>query len=254
MGTGICQKSAMQVGAILREAWEFYRQHLLLMVALVATIWVPCELFSSYMDYYVIGEDNFRQSFKLSQFLDNFFGIIATAAVISVVMNSMQGQSSGYLGSLEKGFSFWGKMWWMRFVQGLLLLCLFILLILPGIYFMVRWSLAEAVVVSEGMTGLKALRRSRELTMDRFWPLFWLGVFPFLIFLFPLGIYILLITVDERFDLWWVDAAFSLSLDFIGSYGTVVLVCAYRTALQSTSPVEAPVGLSRLRPPTAEQW
>lgn len=244
----------MQVGAILREAWEFYREHLLLILALVATVWVPCELFSSYMDYHVFGEDNFRQSFKLSQFLDNFFGIIATTAVISVVLKRMRGQSSGYFDSFEDGFLYWGKMWWMRFVQGFLLLFFFILLILPGIYFMVRWSLAEAVVVSEGITGLKALRRSRELTMDRFWPLFWLGVFPFLIFLVPLGIYILLITVDERFDLWWVDAAFSLSLDFIAAYGTVVFVFAYRTALQTPIPVEVPAVPPPLHRPTAEQW
>lgn len=240
----------MQVGAILREAWKFYRENLLLILALVATIWIPCELFSSYMDYHVIGEDNFRQSFKLSQFLDNFFGIIATSAVINVIMNSMQGRSSSYLGSLKTGFSYWGKMWWMRFVQGILLLCLFILLILPGIYYLVRWSLAETVVLSEGITGMKALRRSAELTRGLFWPLIWLGVFPFLIFLVPLGIYILLITVDERFDLWWVDAAFSLSLDFIMAFGTVVFVCAYRTALQTPIPAIPPP----LHRPTAEQW
>ena len=242
------------MGAVLREAWKFYREHLFLILALVATIWIPCELFSSYMDYHFIGEDNFRLSFKLNQFLDNFFGIIATTAVISVVLKRMRGQFSGYFDSFEDGFLYWGKMWWMRFVQRLLLLCLFILLILPGIYFMVRWSLAEVVVVSEGITGLKALRRSRELTMGRFWPVFWLGVFPFLFFLLPVAIYILLITVDERLDLWWVDAVFSLSLDCIAAYGTVVFVCAYRTALQTPIPVEVPAIPPPLHRPTAEQW
>lgn len=229
----------MQVGAILREAWEFYREHLLLILALVATIWIPCELFSSYMDFHVIGEDNFRQSFKLQQFLENFFGIIATAAVISVVLKGMRGQPSGYLASMEDGFLYWGKMWWMRFVQGFLLVCLFILLIIPGIYYLVRWSLAEAVVVSEGISGMKALRRSAELTHGHFWPIVWLGTVLMLFFLLPVGIYILLIMADGRFDLWWVDAAFSLACDFIAAYGTVAFVCAYRAVTQAAGPVEA---------------
>ena len=67
--------------AILQQSWKTYRQHFPLIVAVVVAVWTPLELLSSYMDAFVFGEDDFRKSWKFAQFLDNFFGIIATASI-----------------------------------------------------------------------------------------------------------------------------------------------------------------------------
>jgi hypothetical protein len=70
--------------AILKQAWQTYRQHFPVILMVVVAVWTPLELLSSYMDAFVFGEDDFRKSWKFAQFLDNFFGIIATAGVIFI--------------------------------------------------------------------------------------------------------------------------------------------------------------------------
>lgn len=224
------------------------------------------------MNYFFIDEDNFRDSFKLARLLDNFFGIIATAAVIGVILNAIRGERSSYAGALKMGLSYWGKMWWMRFIQGLVLilplllliipiflflhdhiaisLVLGIVMILPAVYFLIRWSLAEVVVVSEGLTGMKALSRSQELTAGRFWQVCCLGLIPALLCLVPGLVFVLLSTYVESLDRWWVDAAFAWVSDLIIALGTVVFLCAYRVACQTPLRVEAPA----LPPTTPEQW
>ncbi len=45
--------------------------------------------------------------------------------------------------------------------------------VIPGLIFVLRWLMADKVVVLEGLKGTQAMRRSRELMRFRFGPGFW---------------------------------------------------------------------------------
>src|SRR5882762_6868417 len=133
--------------AILNRTWQIYRQHFPVILMVVVAVWTPLELLSSYMDAFVFGEDDFRKSWRFAQFLDNFFGIIATAGVIFIGNVALTGLRTGFRNALAAGFSSWGRMWWTRFLTGLALLVGLLLLIIPGVYLFVRLSLVEPVAV-----------------------------------------------------------------------------------------------------------
>src|SRR6184192_3038929 len=114
---------------ILAQSWQIYRQQFSVIVAVVLVIWTPLELLSSYMDAFVFGEDDFRKSWKFAQFLDNFFGIIATAGVIFIGHQALIGQRATFRSALATGFNSWGRMWWTRFLTGLALVVGLLLLI-----------------------------------------------------------------------------------------------------------------------------
>lgn len=53
-----------------------------------------------------------------------------------------------------------------------LLILLFILLIVPGIIFMVYWYLFAYVVLDQGLSGMAALKKSREMITGHWWKTF----------------------------------------------------------------------------------
>jgi hypothetical protein len=231
------RRSGDRVLDALAEAWELFTRHVLVIAAAVMAVWTPLELFSSYMDYYVFDPDDFRSSFKLAQFLDNFFGIIATAAVISVGANAAAGKSSTIFGALGAGLSAWPRIWWTRLLYRLAVFFGLLLLVVPGIYVAIRLCLAENVAVVEHVSGTTALSRSFELTRGRFWFLVRLYVATGLLFLLLIIMVIIPVVAVPVLDHWVVDAASQLVGDVVVAYGTLCFFCVYRNL--SSLPLDA---------------
>jgi hypothetical protein len=61
------------------------------------------------------------------------------------------------------------KVTWTQLLAGLIIIGGFILLIVPGLIFSVWYRYVPLVVVDEGLTGMAALRRSKQLVANRFW-------------------------------------------------------------------------------------
>jgi len=60
------------------------------------------------------------------------------------------------------------RVFWTQLLAGLAIVGGFLLLIVPGIIFMVWFIWSQYVAVDEGLGGIAALRRSRDLTRNRF--------------------------------------------------------------------------------------
>ncbi len=215
--------------SILKQGWQLYRKHFGIVAAVVVCVWLPLELLSSYMDAFVFGKDDFRKSFKFAQFLENFFGIIATAGVISIGCSSLSGGRPSFGGALSSGAGAWGRMFWTRLLSGIALLVGLLLLVIPGVYLLVRLALVEPVAVCERVSGTTAMRRSYELTKGRFWLLFRLGL---VLLGFLLGVLVAVIlptALIPALDFWLVDAGAQLMGDLLAAYFTLCLLCAYVT-------------------------
>jgi len=204
-----------------------YRKHFGVVATVVVVIWLPLELLSSYMDYFVFGPDDIRKSFKLSQFLDNFVGIIATAAVISIGFSSCAGKDAAFGSALAVGASSWGRMWWTRFLTRLSIVLGFLLLIIPGIYLLVRLALVEPVVICERVSGTTAIRRSFELTEERDWEVVILGLVYGIVTIAAIACVVLPPIFIPALDHWLVNAATWLLADVIVAFGTLNWLCAY---------------------------
>jgi membrane-anchored glycerophosphoryl diester phosphodiesterase (GDPDase) len=119
-------------------------------------------------------------------------------------------------------------MWWPRFLSSIALLFAFLLLIIPGVYLLTRLCFVESIVVAEGISGSRAMRRSFEITKDRFWPTFRLGLVLLLLGVVSGAAVILPTVFIPALDYWLIDAASQLACDVIGAFITVALLCGYK--------------------------
>lgn len=229
---GSLARDPLKTGAIMSKAWLIFCERFVVIAFTVMLIWVPCELLSSYMDSFVFGEDDFRRSFKFSQFLDNFFGIIATAGVIQIALHYSAGAPVSMGQAFVSGLRAWPKMWWTGFLTTLVLALSALLLVVPFFYLFPRLALVNSVVVSEGLSGGAAMSRSQELVRGRFWQV--AGILLLLIAL--LGIPLVLLIGLSAFELmpdhWIADAAQGVIFDILSAYGTVCLFCTYEAFSQ----------------------
>lgn len=77
---------------------------------------------------------------------------------------------------MKFGFSRLGALIWTSILMGLAIMGGFILLIIPGILCLLWFGLAQHVVVLEGLSGGKALGRSRQLTRSSMGTFVGLGI------------------------------------------------------------------------------
>jgi hypothetical protein len=213
--------------AILKQGWQLYSQHFGFVAAVVIAVWLPVELLSSYMDQFVFGEDNWQKSIRFAIFLENFFGIIATAGVIAIGYFSLTGGPLTFGTALGMGAASWGRMWWTRLIVGLALMGGLLLLIIPGLYLIVRLALVEPVIVCERVYGPTAMRRSFDLTKGRFWQVFRLGLVLLGVLLTTAVLGVVPTVLIPALDHWLVDAAVQLVGDIIGAFCTLCLLSAY---------------------------
>lgn len=217
------------IASTLAQAWRTYRTHFRLIATTVIVVWLPCELLSSYLSAFVFDPDDLARSFKVDRFLDNFIGIIATAGVIHIAITAPLGQPRSFSGALSVGCDSWGRMWWTRFLSGIVLVLSFLLLVIPGVYVATRLCFVEEVAVAERISGRAAMERSFEITKGIFWPTF--GLLSLTILIVIVACAVLVVPAVFIFDLdhWLIDAGTSLVCDVIAAFATVCFACGYRT-------------------------
>lgn len=64
------------------------------------------------------------------------------------------------------------KLFITMLIQVVLLILLFLLLVIPGIIFMVYWYLSTFVVLDQHLSGMAALKKSKELVTGNWWKVF----------------------------------------------------------------------------------
>lgn len=222
----------LRTGVIMSRAWRIFHERFMQIAVTVMLIWVPCELLSCYMDAFVFGEDDLRKSFKFAQLLENFFGIIATAGVIHVALHHGSGTPVSIGQAFIAGLKAWPRMWWTRFLTGLLLILSFLLLVVPFFYLYPRLVLVDSVVICERLSGNAAMSRCQQLTQGRYWQVAGLLLILMLIVGVPIVLIAVLSVLEIIPDFWIVDAAFSVVIDITAAYGTVCFFCMYEAFSQ----------------------
>lgn len=228
------------VSSTLTQAWKIYRSQFVLILALAALIWLPCELLSSYCEAFVF--KSAHASSQLARLLDHFVGIIATAAIVCTAMVAHDGKRITFDYALAGGLSAWWRMWWTRFLCALLILVGLLMLIIPGLYIATRLFFIDSVVVAEGISGTAAIGRTFDLTKNRFGPSLLLICAIYGVLIVPACAFALPATFISALDHWIVQATASFACDLVGAFASVAFFCAYKGYAQSSVPPTPPTG------------
>lgn len=99
-----------------------------------------------------------------------FVSIVAQASMLILVRDSEKNLSFKEL--LMEGKKYAVDLFVVKFFVGLLVLLWMLLFIIPGLIMGIYYSLVGWVLIYEGLTGFKAIKRSKELVKDYWWAVF----------------------------------------------------------------------------------
>ena len=159
-----------KLGDILSAGWTIFTSRFGTILAILLIVYIPINIVLSLVTPpEEAGLEEIRQSFQLGQFLYLWFGILATMAVAFVVERSLAGENIGFRQALRKAVSRWGSMIWANIIAGIIVLGLTLLLIVPGIIWIVYYTFVEYAVVLRGKGGKTALDYSKSLVKGNWW-------------------------------------------------------------------------------------
>jgi hypothetical protein len=158
------------------EALRLWYTNLLVIVAIVLTVWLPGNLFAEYLIWYVPSDDEVGRSYRIGAIIEGVFGPICSGALVYTFAQVKKGRRPGYYEAIAVGFRNWGRLFSARFFAGIWIVLGLLLLVVPGIVLMVRYAFIDAVVVLEGSGGDFARSRSSELTRGFRWKIFLAGL------------------------------------------------------------------------------
>lgn len=114
--------------------------------------------------------------------------LVATGAMFRAIAQAYLGHEVDPAASLRLGLSRLGPLVLLSILTGIGLVIAFLLLVLPGIWLGVAWSVAVPVLMVEGVGGPAALQRSFDLVRGRWWATFGALVLLVLLVVFAGGI------------------------------------------------------------------
>lgn len=178
----------LRIGGVLDAAIRLYARHAASMWTIVAAVIVPLAVIQELL----IGASLPHGAFvhngvlytptgqlstpALGRTAEIALGIIApllvNGALALFLVDAYLGQPLDWVRSLRTAGERLGGLLWVAIIYGLLVFLGFILLIVPGIWLAVTWSVAIPALMFEGVGGIEALRRSFGLVRGRWWPTF----------------------------------------------------------------------------------
>jgi hypothetical protein len=106
----------------------------------------------------------------ISAFVIQFVaGRFAQAGCFRAIADAYLGEEVGWRSSLRFALRRLPAIIWMTILAGILTVLGFVLLIIPGVYLYVAFTVAVPVLLVEGAGPWRALRRSRQLVRGRWW-------------------------------------------------------------------------------------
>jgi len=177
------------IGEILSTAFEIYKANAQNLLMIVAIVVVPLTFISAFIGGVIFAPEK-ETVMIFGESVETVSARTASAAlivalvgvVIGVIINAvlqaaiMRGAAQGSIGdpvdidaSYKWGFARFGSVLLISILVGLAVLGGFILLIIPGIIFMVMFAVAIPALVVENLRGTDAMSRSWNLVKGNFW-------------------------------------------------------------------------------------
>lgn len=215
------------LGRMISDAWKYYWREFPNLAVILLLIWLPIELFTSYLSFHVYGEAGGAKVERAYRMLGFFFGVVSDGAIVSTVFASMLGKRSTPDETIHLSLSNWGQLLAGRFIAGLVILGGLILLIVPGLYCFVKLSFLDQVIINEKRSPKENLRRSFELTRGKLPHLIAIHIIYVAIGAFgyiSASFAVIALSNDET---WITEAFLSLVYDFAEAFGIVCMTIAY---------------------------
>lgn len=176
-----CTFGNVDIGAILSEAWSLYTRFFVRFIVVAGVVFLALGAVSAIIESGA-GEDGSLLGSLLSLTVQivGFFWIQGVLVVLTAdLRDGVADHSFGELFARVRPRL--GALILAGVLAGIGILIGFILVIVPGLYLLTRWSLIAPAIVIENLSAGESFGRSHQLVRGRAWPVFGLLVLLFVI-------------------------------------------------------------------------
>ncbi|SNS74524.1 Uncharacterised protein family (UPF0259) [Pseudomonas segetis] len=158
-------KTTMNITAILRDSWFFFSNNLLS----IAKLCLPLILVESLLHQWVSSIAGPENEMIYGIMLGLVFYPLYTGALILFLDARSRNESPQIRNLLATSLSMWPAFALLTAISTLVIALGASLFIIPGLWFMIKLAFAEYLLVLRGLSPIKALHESFELTRNYFW-------------------------------------------------------------------------------------
>ncbi len=161
------------IGSLLTDSWELFcrRGWSLLGIYLVTALLIIAPLFAGAMLLPQLGTDRpwLAWSCVAAGLLYLLFG---SAWMTGALFHFTVSENCGFKAALGRARNDLGKFTWLLLLLGLLISGGSLLFLLPGLIFMIWFFFCQYILAEQGVGGVTALARSRQLVRGHWWAVF----------------------------------------------------------------------------------
>lgn len=153
----------------LADSFLFFKNHLLAIAIIVLPIVIPVDIFTAFYQYFLAGE-----AFGVpDQILPMLVGMIAypiySVGVIFYIASIISGERLNTKALWRLGVKFWAPYLILTILVGLAVAFGFLLLVIPGIIFAIRYAFAEFHLLLNNDKPTEAMKNSWGGTKEYMW-------------------------------------------------------------------------------------
>jgi hypothetical protein len=214
------------VGDLLKRSVSFYFANILTIATITLIVFVPVEIVKNFLEHVAHVEDNIPLTMRIETIVESIFGSLVTAALLSSLKTKIDtGRALAVRDAFSAGGSRWGSVFSARFRSGLFVLVGLVLVIVPGVIWLVRYSLVDEVATLEGAgRAAQTMDRSRALVRGHGWKVFWAGLVSLLV---VLSIGVIGGVISGIANVWLVTALVDSVNDVIYRFFAVLMLLMY---------------------------
>lgn len=160
------------LNTVLMDSWYFFKNHLFSIALIVFPIVIPLEILTSIYIYHFTNEDSGILELFLPLSISTLLYPIYSVAIVLYIASVVSGDPVSLKGLYAKGLNLWLPYLTITVLISIIVIGGFMLLIIPGIIFILRYSFAEFELVLAGKKPLNAMKSSWKSTSDHLSVLF----------------------------------------------------------------------------------
>lgn len=167
------QSRRLSIDDMFRTGWSIYRGNFKNILLVILCVYIPVNLITAILPKNLFklmhGGEWYLFYTNTLQIIEFLIGTIAMLAIATIVEKSLQGNPPGWGTALRHGLSRWGAMVQTGLVGGIIVALLSLLLIIPGIIWLVYYSFIFYVAALRNLAGKRALDYSKSLVEGQWW-------------------------------------------------------------------------------------
>jgi len=166
------------VGDLLKRSFSFYFANLMTIAGVTLIVFVPVEIVKNFLEHVSHVEDNIPLTVRIETAIESIFGSLVTAALLASLKAKIDtGRALRIRDAFSAGGSRWGSVFAARFRSGIYFVVGLVLFVVPGVIWLVRYSLVDEVATLEGGgRAAQTMQRSKDLVRGHGAKVFWAGL------------------------------------------------------------------------------